>query len=88
MTAHPHQLYAVPFTETDQARMVGFSCGDELWSRHVSEWILGSDVVDSMKKGTRVWLFETAAREIIGFGSIGTSKWNCRHLRGREQPLS
>jgi ribosomal protein S18 acetylase RimI-like enzyme len=76
MTAHPHQLYAVPFTEADQARLVGFSCGEEPWSRHVGEWILGSDVLDSMKRGTRVWLFETAEGEVVGFGSIGTSRWN------------
>lgn len=75
MTPHPHQLYAVPFTEADQVRLVGFSCGGEPWSKHVAEWILGSDVFDSMKRGTRVWLFETEAREIVGFGSIGTSRW-------------
>lgn len=71
---HPHQLYAVEFTEADQARLVGFSCGDELWSRHVTEWILGSDVFDSMKRGTRVWLFETEQGEVVGFGSVGTSE--------------
>jgi hypothetical protein len=75
MTAHPHQLYATDFTEADQARLVGFSCGDELWSKHVAEWILGSDVLDSMKRGTRVWLFETAAGDVVGFGSIGMSEW-------------
>ncbi len=75
MTPHPHQLYAVPFTEADQARLAGFSCGDEPWSRHVAEWILGSDVFDSMKRGTRVWLFENATGEIVGFGSLGMSTW-------------
>lgn len=75
MTAHPHQLYAVPFVEADQARLVGFSCGDEPWCRHVGEWILGSDVFDSMKRRTRVWLFETVAREVVGFGSVGLARW-------------
>lgn len=76
MTDHPNQLYAVEFTEADQARLVGFSCGDDPWSRHVSEWILGSDVLDSMKKwGTRVWLFETAQGEVVGFASVGTTVW-------------
>jgi ribosomal protein S18 acetylase RimI-like enzyme len=75
MTDHPYQLYAVEFTEADRARLVGFSCGDEPWSKHVSEWILGSDVLDSMKRGTRVWLFETAEGDIVGFGSVGTSQW-------------
>lgn len=75
MTDHPHQLYAIEFTEADQARLVGFSCGHEPWSKHVTEWILGSDVLESMKRGTRVWLFERAQAEIVGFGSVGTSVW-------------
>lgn len=76
MTEHPHQLYAVEFTEADRGRLVGFSCGDEVWSRLATEWILGSDVLDSMSKwGTRVWLFETVDGTIVGFGSLGTSKW-------------
>jgi ribosomal protein S18 acetylase RimI-like enzyme len=75
MTDHPDQLYAVEFTEADQARLAGFSCGDEVWSKHVTEWILGSDVFDSMKRGTRVWLFETEQGNIVGFGSIGSSVW-------------
>jgi ribosomal protein S18 acetylase RimI-like enzyme len=75
MTDHPHQLYSVEFTEADQDRLVGFSCGNEPWSRHVAEWILGSDVLESMKRGTRVWLFEAAHGEVVGFASIGTSIW-------------
>lgn len=75
MTEHPHQLFSVEFTEADQARLVGFSCGDEAWSKHVAEWILGSDVLDSIKRGTRVWLFETGQGEVVGFASIGTSVW-------------
>lgn len=70
MTDHPHQLYAIEFSEADQARLVGFSCGDEPWSKHVAEWILGSDVLDSMKRGTRVWLFETGSAEVVGFELI------------------
>lgn len=82
MMEHPHQLYAVEFTEVDQNRLVGFSCGDEPWSRHVAEWIRGSDVLDSIKRGTRVWLFETEQEEIIGFGSVGTSEWHWPPPRG------
>jgi ribosomal protein S18 acetylase RimI-like enzyme len=75
MTEHPHQLYAIEFTEADQASLVGFSCGEDRWSRHVAKWIQGSDVLDSMKRGTRVWLFENSTGEIVGFGSLGTSQW-------------
>ncbi len=73
---HPYQLYAVEFTEADQARLVGFSYGSEEWSKHVTEWILGSDALDSMEAhGTRVWLFETQQGDMVGFGSVGTSAW-------------
>ncbi|MGL6075247.1 MAG: GNAT family N-acetyltransferase [Fimbriiglobus sp.] len=75
MSAHPDQLYATLFTEADRDRLVGFSCGDDLWSRHVSEWLLGSDVLDSQKRGTVVWLFETAEKQVVGFGSLGISTW-------------
>jgi ribosomal protein S18 acetylase RimI-like enzyme len=75
MTDHPHQLYALAFTEADHARLAGFACGDEAWSRSAAEWIRGSDVLDSMKKGTKVWLFENAGGEIVGFGSVGPARW-------------
>jgi ribosomal protein S18 acetylase RimI-like enzyme len=75
MTDHPDQLYAVDFTESDQARLIGFSCGDDVWSRHVAQWIQGSDVLDSMQRGSRVWLFENQNSDVIGFASLGTSRW-------------
>lgn len=75
MTEHRHQLYAAEFTAADQARLAGFSCGDATWARHVAEWIRGSDVLDSIRRGTKVWLFETAEREIVGFGSLGLTRW-------------
>jgi ribosomal protein S18 acetylase RimI-like enzyme len=75
MTDHPRQLYAVEFTGADQARLAGFSCGGDTWARHVAEWIQGSDVLDSMNRGTKVWLFETAESEIVGFGSLGPARW-------------
>lgn len=75
MTDHPNQLYATEFTEADQARLAGFSCGDDIWSRHVAEWIRGSDSLDSQKRGTKIWLFETIDGEVVGFGSIGISRW-------------
>ena len=65
MTDHPHQLYPVEFQESDQARLAGLSCGDEVWSKHVAEWILGSDVFSSMERGARVWLFENAEGDIV-----------------------
>lgn len=87
MTDHPNQLYTVEFCQADQARLVGFSCGDETWSRHVTEWIRGSDVFSSMEKGTRVWLYEIPEGEIVGFGSLGTSNWRWPPPRGQRTTI-
>ena len=76
---HPHQLYVVEFTEAQQARLRGFSCGDEtVTARMATEWILGSSALISREKhGTRVWLFETSRGEVVGFGSVGPATWRC-----------
>lgn len=78
MSAHPRQLYAVPFTEADQARLgsVGFSCGEDPWARAATEWLLGPDVLDSIaRRRTAVWLFELADRTVVGFASLGPTRW-------------
>jgi ribosomal protein S18 acetylase RimI-like enzyme len=75
MTDHPYQLYALEFTEADRVRLAGFSCGDEVWSRCANLWIQGSDVLDSVKRGTKVWLFENDVGQTIGFGSVGPARW-------------
>lgn len=75
MTNHSHQLYVRDFTAADQTHLGDFSCGAEPWSRYVAEWIRGSAVLESMERhGTRVWLYETEAGEIVGFGSLGLTR--------------
>ena len=87
MTDHPHQLYAVDFREAGQFRLADFSCGDELWSRYATEWIRGSDVFSSMKRGTHVWLYETADGAIVGFGALGASTWRWPPPRGEQTTI-
>ncbi len=87
MTRHEHQLYAVPFTEADQVRLAGFSCGSDTAGRAVTEWLLGSDVFDSMKRGTRVWLFENGMREVVGYGSIGSTNWKWPPPEGKRATI-
>lgn len=75
MTEHPDQLFANEFQEADQKRLETFSCGSEEWSRFVTEWIRGSDALESRRKGTRIWLFENQQQVVVGFGSIAVVKW-------------
>jgi GNAT superfamily N-acetyltransferase len=75
MTDHPDQLFAIPFQQTDQARLEAFNCGSEPWARAASEWIRGSEVLTSMEKHqTKVWLFENSAGTLVGFGSLGPTR--------------
>ena len=74
---NPHQLFADEFTESDQAELAPFDCGtkDEApWARAANEWILGSDVWESKKRGTTVWLYRLGSGALVGFGSLGLTR--------------
>lgn len=72
---NPYQLYADELTEHDRSELLNLNCGDEAWSRAATEWMLGSDVWDSIQRhGTRVWLYRNDRDVIIGFGSLGITR--------------
>jgi ribosomal protein S18 acetylase RimI-like enzyme len=73
--SNPYQLYADELTEDDRAELIHLNCGDEAWSRAATEWMLGSEVWESIAKHkTKVWLYRNDADVIIGFGSLGISR--------------
>jgi GNAT superfamily N-acetyltransferase len=72
--ASPYQLYADEFTEEDLPELAQFDCcgdSDAPWARAANEWLLGSDVWESKRRGTRVWLYRLATGVVVGFGSLG-----------------
>ena len=70
------QLFADPFTDADQSAMTGLHCGDEPWARAATAWITGSDVLDSIRNHhTRVWVFRSESNSIVGFASLGPTRW-------------
>lgn len=74
-TPHHYQLFADELAENDRSEFLDFSCGDESWSKAATEWIVGSDVWESIeKRKTKVWLYRTAADLLVGFGSLGMSR--------------
>ncbi len=44
-------------------------------------------MLDSVKKGTKVWLFENAEGEIVGFGSVGRTRWRWPLPDGSYAPI-
>jgi hypothetical protein len=80
---------AIVFDESLLSRVAGFSCGDEEWEREVAQWIQlprgSGGALDAIAdQGTAVWLYETAAGNLVGYGSLGVSYW--RHPNPKKSP--
>jgi GNAT superfamily N-acetyltransferase len=67
-------LVVVPFTPDMLDLVQGFSCGDQPHERELAEWIT-RDSIQAMQRGTQVWLYATPERELVGYGSLGVTRW-------------
>ena len=72
-------LLPVIFAPELLAKVEDFDCGDEPHERELAEWIK-TESVTALARGTQVWLYATSEKEIVGFGSLGTSNWNATGL--------
>ena len=52
-----------------------FDFGVEPYHREMSHWLV-CEAATAMGYGTKVWLYGNKSGDIIGFGSLGESKWN------------
>jgi ribosomal protein S18 acetylase RimI-like enzyme len=81
-------LQVQPFSAALLSEVRDFFCGDEPWQVEVAQWIKDATLDDGavrwMQHGTKVWLYRTNAGELIGFGSLGTTKWRMRRDAPRE----
>lgn len=71
-------LRATRFTAEMQAQpdVQEFECGTTEVSRDMADWITGPRCLVSMARGTEIWLFRNDAGNLIGFGSVGRTKWS------------
>lgn len=78
------RLLKYAFQESDLSlpEIQDFYCGAERWDREVAEWIKSSEgensvLVDMQRYGTKVWLYRTEKRDLVGYGSFGekTCTW-------------
>src|SRR3989442_152452 len=71
-------LQRLPFTPELLAKVQAFDCGTEPWEGEVSDWIKAAPgeggAVDELLQGNQVWLYITAAGELVGFGSLGEAR--------------
>jgi GNAT superfamily N-acetyltransferase len=84
-------LGKVEFTEAHLAlpKVQAFDCGDEEWEREVANWLKApkgqNGAVDDLARGTKVWLYVTAAGELVGVGSLGMAR--LRWPKGKSDPI-
>ena len=68
-------LVAHEFTRNDLHEVQTFECGTQPWELILADWIRGEGVVQSMSRGTQVWLYKTPDGTLIGYGSLGKTRW-------------
>ena len=71
-----------PFTEADleMPEIQAFDCGPDRWDIEVATWIKSASgdnsVIEDMKRfGTEVWLFRDDQGKLVGFSSLGQTKY-------------
>jgi ribosomal protein S18 acetylase RimI-like enzyme len=69
-----------------------FCCGKEPWNDEVAQWIKNTSSDDCalewIKKGTKVWLFRNSKKEIVGYGSLGTTTWKFTDKNPEQQAIA
>jgi ribosomal protein S18 acetylase RimI-like enzyme len=67
----PGELSPVRFTVQDASSVAGFNCGADPWAVAITRWITGAGAIDSMQRGTEVWLYYDDADALVGIGAVG-----------------
>jgi RimJ/RimL family protein N-acetyltransferase len=70
----PDTLRAVAFVPELLDQVRDFDYGDEPYQKELAEW-MRNDAVLSLARGTKVWLYVNEAAEIVGYGSLGVTRW-------------
>ncbi|MFO0819056.1 MAG: GNAT family N-acetyltransferase [Pirellulales bacterium] len=76
----PRILASDSFSSNHADLVKGFYCGSDSWAVAASDWIQASEsdqfgVFRSIKRGTNVWLYFDPDDVLVGFGSLGLTKW-------------
>jgi len=70
----PDQLRFVVFTPDLLDEVRDFEYGDEPYQKELADW-MRNDAVAALQRGTKVWLYVNQAGDIVGYGSLGITRW-------------
>src|SRR5260370_33012625 len=68
-------LVVVPFSADLLPLVQSFACGEEPHERELADWIRQEAIV-ALGRGCNVWLYATPEKDIVGFGSLTTTRWH------------
>jgi ribosomal protein S18 acetylase RimI-like enzyme len=79
----PDLLRKIPFGHELLGAIQDFDCGDEAWEKPLAHWLKAPATVKNgalyemrKRKGMlQVWLHVNGANEVVGYSSIGLSRW-------------
>ncbi len=80
-------LIAVPFSAELLELVRDFSCGEESYERELADWIR-QEAQTALERGGKVWLYATARKELVGFGSIALTRWHYPEPKSKRVSLA
>jgi GNAT superfamily N-acetyltransferase len=82
----PDLLRFVRFTPDLLGEVRDFDYGDEPYQRELADW-MRNDAVQALERGTKIWLYVNQAVEIVGYGSLGVTRWKYPEPTSRRTEL-
>jgi hypothetical protein len=67
-------LQVIPFAPDMLDQVRDFHYGDEPYQRDLADW-MSNDAIRSLGLGTKIWLYINAVPDIVGYGSLGVTRW-------------
>lgn len=90
MPAMPVLLQPAEFFPADLPLVADFSCGTEPWEVAMADWIKAPPTArfGNSRQETSVWLYFHPDGRVVGFGSLGMTRWTDPYPSGPWRNLS
>jgi RimJ/RimL family protein N-acetyltransferase len=82
----PDLLRFVAFTPDLLEAVRDFDYGDESYQRDLAAW-MREEAVTALERGTKVWLYVNQGDEVVGYGSLGLTRWKYPEPTSRRSEL-
>ena len=86
----PPLLEAAEFLPADLPLVANFACGETEWGKAMADWIKAPQTArfGNSCHDTTIWLYYHPDGRIVGFGSLGTTRWRNPYPAGPYEEFS